>query len=65
MRHLALRAAMLVRWYWAADRLINSCPLHGGECMTCSVICCPHKEPLHFHHDGCPCCCDVVHEEER
>jgi len=29
-------------------------PLH--ECMECGVIECPHHEPLHFHHDGCPAC---------
>lgn len=22
---------------------------------------CPHKEPLHYHHDGCPVC-DAPHE---
>jgi hypothetical protein len=31
------------------------------ECMICSVRDCPHKEPLHYHHDGCPCC-DAPHE---
>lgn len=41
------------------------CPKHGGantktckvaECMECAVIDCPYKEPLHYHHDGCPAC---------
>lgn len=27
-----------------------------GECLICSVRDCPHKEPLHYHHDGCPAC---------
>lgn len=27
-----------------------------GECMVCSIRDCPHKEPLHYHHDGCPAC---------
>ena len=27
-----------------------------GECMTLGVIDCPHGEPLHNHHDGCPIC---------
>ncbi len=26
------------------------------ECMICGYIECPHNEPLHFHHDGCPAC---------
>lgn len=39
-----------------ADKLLNECMEDGGECMKCSEICCPHGEPLHFHHDGCPAC---------
>ncbi len=27
-----------------------------GECMACGQIDCPDSEPLHYHHDGCPCC---------
>lgn len=30
----------------------------GGECSVCAAICCPHGEPFHFHHDGCPACCE-------
>lgn len=26
------------------------------ECMACGVRDCPHGEPLHYHHDGCPAC---------
>lgn len=26
------------------------------ECHVCAVRACPHEEPLHFHHDGCPAC---------
>ena len=30
---------------------------HDGElCEQCGDIFCPWGEPLHFHHDGCPCC---------
>lgn len=36
------------------DALLNECT--EGECIVCGVICCPHAEPLHFHHDGCPAC---------
>jgi len=24
------------------------------ECLVCGVRDCPHGEPLHYHHDGCP-----------
>ena len=26
------------------------------ECLLCGIACCIHREPLHFHHDGCPAC---------
>jgi hypothetical protein len=26
------------------------------ECSVCSIVSCPHDEPLHHHHDGCPIC---------
>lgn len=36
---------------------INTCELGpSGECLYCGILACPHKEPLHFHHDGCPAC---------
>ena len=27
-----------------------------GECVACGERDCPHGEPLHLHHDGCPAC---------
>lgn len=35
-------------------------PVFGSEvlCAVCARVFCPHGEPLHFHHDGCPACCD-------
>lgn len=36
------------------DALLNHC--EDGECHVCSQIICPHGEPMHFHHDGCPAC---------
>lgn len=36
------------------DALLNHCP--DMECAECGVIMCPHKDPMHFHHDGCPSC---------
>jgi len=38
------------------DALLNECHEEGGECSKCGVICCPLKDPMHFHHDGCPSC---------
>lgn len=26
------------------------------ECIFCGYNDCPHHEPLHYHHDGCPAC---------
>ena len=31
-----------------------------SECMLCGMRDCPGGEPLHYHHDGCPSCCDDV-----
>lgn len=36
------------------DALLQHCP--DSECLTCGGIICPHGEPMHFHHDGCPAC---------
>jgi len=36
------------------DALLAQC--ETAECAVCGSICCPHGEPLHFHHDGCPAC---------
>jgi len=41
------------------DHLLAHCK--DSECEVCSKIICPHGEPLHFHHDGCPCC--VTYED--
>lgn len=39
----------------------SDCKECGGEpenyeCITCGMKDCPHGEPLHYHHDGCPAC---------
>lgn len=33
---------------------LNKCD--DSECILCGIAHCPHAEPLHFHHDGCPAC---------
>jgi hypothetical protein len=38
----------------------KTCP--NDECLVCGERECPHGEPLHFHHDGCPAC---VFDEEK
>lgn len=35
-----------------------------GESEVASVIACPHREPLHFHHDGCPACVEDEQTDE-
>lgn len=45
------------------DALLAHCD--DGECMTCGTIICPHGEPLHFHHDGCPACYQFEELEKR
>jgi hypothetical protein len=40
----------------SVDKLLAHCP--DPECFTCGEAVCPHGEPLHFHHDGCPSCCE-------
>jgi hypothetical protein len=42
-------------WMDALDHpATNECP--DQECMVCGIRDCPEREPLHYHHDGCPCC---------
>ena len=36
------------------DALLGQCP--DAECCECASIVCPHEDPMHFHHDGCPAC---------
>lgn len=31
-------------------------PCDDEYCAGCAMSECPHKEPLHRHHDGCPAC---------
>jgi hypothetical protein len=34
--------------------------VYGSEvlCESCAHVFCPRGERLHFHHDGCPACCE-------
>lgn len=54
--HLAEMEKALVKYSQVVDSLLNHCGV--GECEECSKIVCPYNEPLHFHHDGCPACCN-------
>lgn len=38
------------------DRFLNEHCKGGEYCELCADIICPHKDTLHFHHDGCPSC---------
>lgn len=42
--------------YAKLDRFLNEHCQNGEYCELCADICCPHKDTLHFHHDGCPSC---------
>lgn len=44
-----------------ADAALARCP--DAECRRCAILVCPHADPMHFHHDGCPGCAE--HETER
>lgn len=44
------------------DDFLNG-PHDPEYCDECGNIFCPWGEPLHFHHDGCPCCAMVPDEE--
>lgn len=35
----------------------DDCP--DDECSECGERDCPHEDPLHYHHDGCPSCTDA------
>jgi len=44
---------------------VETCRNHHGECMECGERDCPYKEPLHYHHDGCPACAYYGIDEEQ
>lgn len=50
--HTAIEAAMKDGTITDAQLALCTEP----ECIFCGAIVCPHGEPLHFHHDGCPAC---------
>jgi hypothetical protein len=54
--HMPLKHALTLGDVEAADKFVNECPLEHGECSMCGILCCPHSDPFHFHHDGCPSC---------
>lgn len=49
-----LLKAEIQRLHGVVDKLLAHCP--DAECSTCAEAVCPHGEPFHFHHDGCPAC---------
>lgn len=49
---------------WSKEEFERLCKEHKKckdpeleECIYCGANDCPHSEPLHYHHDGCPACC--------
>lgn len=49
------------RYETMLDGLLNHCPV--SECSECAKIVCPHGEPFHLHHDGCPACYEFPHQK--
>lgn len=43
-------------WTEACDRHPTWREASIDECLQCGYAMCPYGEPLHWHHDGCPCC---------
>lgn len=54
--HLEIAEVLRTGTEAEADAALKRCP--DGECMKCAMLVCPHGEPLHFHHDGCPACAE-------
>lgn len=42
---------------WHRNQLRHECcEAESGECSLCAILDCPHADPMHYHHDGCPSC---------
>jgi len=41
---------------------LEDCP--DQECPVCGIRSCPHGDPMHFHHDGCPSCFEYKPDPE-
>ena len=54
--------AEIARLHGVIDKLLAHCP--DGECHECGAAVCPHADPLHFHHDGCPSCAQAEEAEQ-
>jgi len=46
----------LARSYQSEKCTLDPQTCKEAECFACSVLMCPHAEPMHLHHDGCPAC---------
>ena len=56
---LTVSRLLIVEGVEVNDEHAHTCgggPDDDGECMACGMRDCPHSEPLHYHHDGCPAC---------
>lgn len=43
--------------------LRHTCSCRTEDCIPCAVRDCPHLDPLHYHHDGCPACGLALYQE--
>ena len=46
----------LARSYQSEKCTLDPQTCKEAECFACGVLMCPHAEPMHLHHDGCPAC---------
>ena len=51
------QAVQITQLEASINKLLAHCD--DPECFTCGSAVCPHEEPLHFHHDGCPACIEA------
>lgn len=50
----------LRRVYTGLRSAHNTETCKDAECWYCGLLICPHGEPMHFHHDGCPACAEAA-----
>lgn len=55
-RHQADNAADVVRYVIESETHPPTAECPDAECDVCAFRDCPHRETLHYHHDGCPAC---------
>ena len=55
----------LQQWRNGEKRYVECTCETDSECIPCGEKDCPHGEPLHYHHDGCPACFEDEEEAKQ